>query len=229
MDARNVAQFAASRLFTLDSVEPETPPLSDVHRVIISESFRKSSAWPLSVGASVVRGRITPHTRLAADLAERYADGHVRATPCRIFSSSMSRRLTFHRSRTRRRRTSSRFRCSRHVACTGPNSASSLTETKSFALAGSLKLEDRYPDFEHQLSASPAAPTVAANTDRRHRYRRQENQVDGKLVDAYYFCVGGSVGHIASIARPVGFRCRADEVPDAISRLLTHSNPMPPW
>ena len=42
------------------------------------------------------------------------------------------------------------------------------------------------------------------------------------MVDAYYFCVGGSVGQFASIARPVGYRCAADEVPDAITRLLAH-------
>jgi len=40
------------------------------------------------------------------------------------------------------------------------------------------------------------------------------------MVDAYYFCVGGSVGQFASIARPVGYRCPADEVPRAITRLL---------
>ena len=45
-------------------------------------------------------------------------------------------------------------------------------------------------------------------------------KVDGKFEDAYYFCVGGSVGKFASIARPVGYRCRAAEVPAAIERLL---------
>jgi len=40
------------------------------------------------------------------------------------------------------------------------------------------------------------------------------------MVDAYYFCVGGSVGQFASIARPVGYRCAATDVPDAIERLL---------
>jgi len=39
-------------------------------------------------------------------------------------------------------------------------------------------------------------------------------------VDAYYFCIGGSVGHLASIARPVGYRCAATDVPDAIERLI---------
>jgi sulfite reductase (ferredoxin) len=40
------------------------------------------------------------------------------------------------------------------------------------------------------------------------------------MLDAYYFCVGGSVGEFAAIARPVGYRCLATEVPDAIERLL---------
>ena len=40
------------------------------------------------------------------------------------------------------------------------------------------------------------------------------------MEDAYYFCVGGAVGLHQSIARPVGYRCLATDVPDAIERLL---------
>ena len=43
---------------------------------------------------------------------------------------------------------------------------------------------------------------------------------EGKLVDAYYFCLGGSVGQHAGIARPVGYRTPATLVPEAIERLL---------
>src|SRR5258708_6467925 len=43
---------------------------------------------------------------------------------------------------------------------------------------------------------------------------------NGQMVDAYSFCVGGSVGQFASIARPVGYRCAATEVPAAIERVL---------
>jgi sulfite reductase (ferredoxin) len=39
-------------------------------------------------------------------------------------------------------------------------------------------------------------------------------------VDAYYFCVGGAVGKHQAFARPVGYRCVAAEVPDAIERVL---------
>jgi len=43
----------------------------------------------------------------------------------------------------------------------------------------------------------------------------------GRLIDAYYFCVGGGVGRHQAIARPVGYRCAAAEVPDAIERILS--------
>ena len=43
---------------------------------------------------------------------------------------------------------------------------------------------------------------------------------DGQLTDAYYFCVGGSVGKYAGAARPVGFRTPAHLVPEAVERLL---------
>ena len=45
-------------------------------------------------------------------------------------------------------------------------------------------------------------------------------KVDGRLQDAYYFCVGGALGLNQGIARPIGYRCLANEVPDAIERLL---------
>ena len=40
------------------------------------------------------------------------------------------------------------------------------------------------------------------------------------MVDAYYFCVGGALGLHQATARPVGYRCAATEVPDALERLL---------
>jgi sulfite reductase (ferredoxin) len=44
--------------------------------------------------------------------------------------------------------------------------------------------------------------------------------MDCRLVDAYYFCLGGAVGLNQATARPIGYRCPASEVPDAIERLL---------
>jgi sulfite reductase (ferredoxin) len=44
--------------------------------------------------------------------------------------------------------------------------------------------------------------------------------MDGRLVDAYYFCVGGAVGRHQAVARPVGYRVPARAVPEAVERLL---------
>ncbi len=43
---------------------------------------------------------------------------------------------------------------------------------------------------------------------------------DGKMVDAFYFCVGGAVGEHAGIARQIGYRAAAEDCPEAIERLL---------
>ena len=45
-------------------------------------------------------------------------------------------------------------------------------------------------------------------------------KVDGALVDAYYFCVGGALGARQYVARPIGLRVPATEVAPAIERLL---------
>ena len=212
--------------FTLDPGEPETLP-SDIHRDHLGVIPQKQPNL-FSVGASVVRGRITPsQLRLAAELAERYADGHVRATPMQnlllvnvpesrvaaVISQLAAGGLPV---------ASSAF-VRGTVACTGSEFCKlALTETKGFARWLTETLEDRYPDFQHQLKLHI---TGCPNSCGQHwiadiGIEGKKIKVDGKLVDAYYFCVGGSVGHIASIARPIGFRCRADEVPEAISRLL---------
>ena len=40
------------------------------------------------------------------------------------------------------------------------------------------------------------------------------------MVDAFYFCVGGAVGLHQRTSRPVGYRCTATQVPEAMERLL---------
>ncbi len=212
--------------FTLDPAEPESLP-SGIHRDHLGILPQKQPGH-YSVGASVVRGRITPtQLRLAGDLAERFADGRVRATPMQnlllvnvpeahvgtVVSQLTAAGLPV---------ASSAF-VRGTVACTGSELCKlALTETKSFARWLIETLEDRYPDFHHHLKLHI---TGCPNSCGQHwiadiGIEGKKIKLDGKLVDAYYFCVGGSVGHVASIARPVGYRCRADEVPDAIARLL---------
>jgi sulfite reductase (ferredoxin) len=109
------------------------------------------------------------------------------------------------------------------VACTGSEFCKlALTETKGFARWLSTELDERLPGFDQQIKLHI---TGCPNSCGQHwiadiGIEGKKIKSNGKLVDAYYFCVGGSLGQIASIARPVGYRCAAKDVPDAIERLV---------
>ena len=110
------------------------------------------------------------------------------------------------------------------VACTGTEFCKlALTETKGFTRWLAAELDDRIPGFQEQLRINV---TGCPNSCGQHwiadiGLEGKKIKHDGKMVDAYYFCIGGSVGEFASIARPVGYRCAATDVPDAIERLMT--------
>jgi sulfite reductase (ferredoxin) len=109
------------------------------------------------------------------------------------------------------------------VACTGTEFCKlAITETKGFTRWLVDELEERLPEFDQQLRLNV---TGCPNSCGQHwiadlGIEGKKMKVDGKLVDAYYFCVGGAVGSHPSFARPVGYRCAALEVPEAIERLL---------
>jgi sulfite reductase (ferredoxin) len=109
------------------------------------------------------------------------------------------------------------------VACTGSEFCKlALTETKGFARWLTEELEDRLPGFQEQIKLHI---TGCPNSCGQHwiadiGIEGKKIKTNGQMVDAYYFCVGGSVGQFASIARPVGYRCAATEVPGAIERVL---------
>ena len=111
------------------------------------------------------------------------------------------------------------------VACTGSEFCKlALTETKSFARWLTEQLEERFPNYQEDLRLHI---TGCPNSCGQHwiadiGIEGKKIKHNGLMVDAYYFCVGGSVGQFASIARPIGYRCVAAEVPDAIARLLEH-------
>ena len=109
------------------------------------------------------------------------------------------------------------------VACTGTEFCKlAITETKGFARWLVEELEERLPAFDQQLKLHV---TGCPNSCGQHwiadiGIEGKKLKRDGRLVDAYYFCVGGAVGRYQGTARPVGYRCYATEVPDAIERLL---------
>ena len=212
--------------FSLDLAEQEDVP-SDVHRDHVGIHPQKQKGLSY-VGASVLRGRITPQQlRTAADLADRFADGHIRNTAMQNLlivnvpqrdASTVARELEVAALPVQ----ASVF-ARGTVACTGSEFCKlALTETKGFARWLTQELEDRLPGFEDQLKLHI---TGCPNSCGQHwiadiGIEGKKLKVDGRMVDAYYFCVGGSVGQFASIARPVGYRCAASDVPDAIERLL---------
>ena len=216
--------------FRLDPAEPEELP-SDIHRDHVGVHAQKQQGFSY-VGANVLRGRITPEQlRTAADLSDQYADGHLRNT---IMQNLLIVNVpNQHASRVARELTAAGLpvRASAFargtVACTGSEFCKlALTETKSFARWLTEELDQRLPGFQEQLKLHI---TGCPNSCGQHwiadiGIEGKKLKVDGRMVDAYYFCVGGSVGEFASIARPVGYRCAASEVPDAIERLLREFN-----
>jgi sulfite reductase (ferredoxin) len=109
------------------------------------------------------------------------------------------------------------------VACTGTEFCKlAITETKAFSRWLVEELEERIPGFDQHLKLHV---TGCPNSCGQHwiadiGIEGKKQRVDGEMVDAYYFCVGGAVGQFASIARPIGYRCPATDVPAAIERLL---------
>jgi sulfite reductase (ferredoxin) len=212
--------------FTLDPAVPEDAP-RDVYRDHVGIYGQKQAGYSY-VGAAVIRGRITAaQLKTAADLSDRFANGELRTT-------NMQNLLIVN---VRNERTDELAReleqvglhiggspfARGTVACSGSEFCKlAITETKGFARWLIEELDERLPGFEQQLRINI---TGCPNSCGQHWIADlgldgKKIKVEGKLQDAYYFCVGGAVGQLQSIARPVGYRCLASEVPDAIERLL---------
>ncbi len=180
------------------------------------------------VGASVLRGRLTgDQLEAAAELAERYGSGQLRAT--------VSQNLIFIDVPTEKApelvrelgkiglhvEGSAFFRGA--IACTGTEFCKlAITETKGFTRWLVEELEDRLPEFDQLLRLHV---TGCSNGCGQHwiadiGMEGKKIKHDGKIVDAYYFCLGGAVGKHSAIARTVGYRCPAPLVPESIERLL---------
>jgi len=212
--------------FRLDPAAEEHPP-DDVYRDHVGIHAQKQPALSY-VGAVVLRGRITAdQMHSAADLAERYASGELRATTMQnllivnvptINADSLARELDaigFQVSGSAFARGA--------VACSGTEFCKlAITETKSFSRWLVEELEERLPGFDQHLKLHV---TGCPNSCGQHwiadiGIEGKKIKVDGGLADAYYFCAGGALGLHQSTARPVGYRCLATEVPDALERLL---------
>jgi sulfite reductase (ferredoxin) len=212
--------------FRLDPAEPEDPP-ADVYRDHAGIHPQKQDAYSY-VGAAVLRGRIEPRQmRAAADLADRFASGQLRTTNMQNLlivnvPKNAAASLADELKAVGLSVDASSFRRGA-VACTGTEFCKvAITETKAFSRWLVEELEERLPGFEQHLKLNV---TGCPNSCGQHwiadiGIEGKKQRVNGEMVDAYYFCVGGAVGQFASIARPIGYRCPATEVPAAIDRLL---------
>ena len=180
------------------------------------------------VGASVLRGRLTgEQLEAAADLADKYGSGSLRATVSQnlLFidvPNEKAPELVRDLGAIGLHVEGSAF-WRGAVACTGTEFCKlAITETKGFTRWLVDELEERVPQFDQQLRLHV---TGCPNGCGQHwiadiGIEGKKIKHEGKLVDAYYFCLGGSVGQHAGIARPVGYRTPASLVPEAIARLL---------
>ena len=212
-----------------EKLEPGVPEIApeDIYRDHVGIHPQKQDGFAY-VGIAVLRGRVqAAQLRALAALALRYGSGDLRTT-------GMQNLLVLNVPRPRaeelgreveglglRLEGSPFWRGT--IACTGSEFCKiALTETKGFARHLVEDLEARLPGFEQHLKIHV---TGCPNSCGQHwiadiGLEGKKTKVDGQMVDAYYFCVGGAVGAHQATARPVGYRTAATEVPAAIERLL---------
>jgi sulfite reductase (ferredoxin) len=210
----------------LDPAVEEHPP-DDVYRDHVGIHAQKQTGLAY-VGAVALRGRITAdQMQAAADLAERFAGGELRTTNMQNLlvvnvpttnADSLAKELDaiglkvggspFWRGT---------------VACSGTEFCKlAITETKSFSRWLVEEMEERLPGFDQHMKLHV---TGCPNSCGQHwiadiGIEGKKIKAGDRMVDAYYFCVGGALGLHQGTARPVGYRCAATEVPEALERLL---------
>ena len=212
--------------FKLDPAAEETVP-DDILRDHVGIHPQRQDGL-VYVGASVLRGRLSGDQLVAAaELAERFGSGALRATVSQNLliidvPKAKANELAGELGQIGLHVEGSMF-WRGAIACTGTEFCKlAITETKGFTRWLVDEMEERLPQFDQQLKLHV---TGCPNSCGQHwiadiGLEGKKIKYEGKLTDAFYFCVGGAVGQHAAISRPVGFRCPAPLVPEAIERLL---------
>ena len=181
-----------------------------------------------AVGASVMGGRLTGDQLIQlADLAEEFGDGQLRAT---IMQNIVLVNVPNARTRDL---VHALGEIGLHVevtpfwrgaiACTGTEFCKlAIAETKAFSKWLTSEMEERLPGFDQQIKLHVTGCTNSCGQSWIADIGLEGKKIkkDGKMVDAFYFCVGGAVGKYAAIARQIGYRAAAEDCPEAIERLL---------
>src|SRR6185437_8032650 len=220
---RFLADLEARLRYKLDTAEPEQAPESDQRDHVGIHPQKQSELAYL--GASVLRGRVSGDQLIAvAELAERFGAGAVRTT-------AMQNLLLLNIPRQKAPELAKELAAIElpvegttpfwrgAIACTGAEFCKlAITETKSFTRWVVEELEARVPEFDQPLKLHV---TGCPNSCGQHwvadiGLEGKNLKENGRLVDAYYFCAGGAVGGSPRLARPLGYRAPATEVPAAL-------------
>jgi sulfite reductase (ferredoxin) len=221
-----LSELEAQLGYKLEPVEYERVP-DDIYRDHVGIHAQKQPGLAY-VGASVLRGRLTgDQLARVADIAERCGTGELRTT-------TMQNLIIINVPRSRTAAVAWELEqiglpveatpfWRGAIACTGTEFCKlAITETKSFTRWLVEEMEARLPEFDQQLKLHV---TGCPNSCGQHwiadiGLEGKKVKQNGKLVDAYYFCAGGSLGAWARTSRPLGYRVPASEVPEALERLL---------
>lgn len=221
-----LSELQARLPFQLDPAGEETIPPDTLRDHVGVHRQRQADFY--YVGASVLRGRLTgDQLAAAAELAERFGSGELRTTTMQnlLFVNVPKRHvdaLVKELAELDLKVEGSQF-WRGAIACTGTEYCKlAITETKGFTRWLVEEMETRLPEFDQQLRLHV---TGCPNGCGQHwiadvGIEGKKIKHNGALVDAYYFCVGGRAGGDAAIARTVGYRCPATQVPESLERLL---------
>jgi sulfite reductase (ferredoxin) len=199
----------------------------DVYRDHIGVTRQRQEGLS-SVGASVMGGRLSGDQLIAlAALANEYGDGSLRATIMQnILIANVPNARTTELVQALNQlglqvEVSPFWRGA--IACTGTEFCKlAIAETKGFSKWLTAEMEDRLPEFDQQIKLHVTGCTNSCGQSWIADIGLEGKKIkkDGKLVDAFYFCVGGAVGKYARIARQIGYRAAAEDCPEAIERML---------
>ena len=181
-----------------------------------------------SVGATVLNGRLSQEQMHAlAALSESHGDGNLRATIgqnivlVNVPNAQVADVVQAITALGLQVEPTVFYRGA--VACTGTEFCKlAIAETKAFNKWLVGELEERLPEFDQQLRLHVTGCTNSCGQSWIADIGLEGKKLkkDGKIVDAFYFCVGGAVGEHAGIARQIGYRAAAEDCPEAIERLL---------
>ena len=221
-----LAAIEAKLGYRFDPVE-EGPVADDVYRDHVGVHRQKQDGLSY-IGATVLNGRLDPaQLHALASLSEEYGDGHLRATIgqnivlVNIANAKVSAVVEGITALGLQVEPTVFFRGA--VACTGTEFCKlAIAETKAFNKWLVGEMEERLPEFDQQLRLHVTGCTNSCGQSWIADLGLEGKKIkkDGKMVDAFYFCVGGAVGKNAKIARQIGYRAAAEDCPEAIERML---------